>query len=538
MKTIKGATLLKAGDHIDSNNNPTPISKADIAELAGTYDKSNHEAFVLIGHSSDPLMGECPHDRCPSYGWVDKAYADGDTLKGDLEVTDELYDWLDKGYYKYKSLGIYPRDLEINPDKGKLSIRHLAILGAQPPAIKGLGPLIEYNETTMPKKILTKAEKDDFQLESETDIGGLDADDAVEDQQITEDQSKGPKVKNFDGADPVEFNENVEETETGTFEDLDPEIAGFVDENLNRLEGAELEEFLDDNTEGLYRFVLQDGLRGYKGEITEFDPVPSFDNGYLYNDELEEITGEFVDDSLTVSERFTFRIRKDGDGWISEYKPVEAETEETSSDEAEQELREDPEEAATTEFGEGCGCGPAPAMGAMVNAANGSLDQIVAMRGMKMKKMEKRMVELEEKLAMMEATMVDKLMEVAYGENRILPTQLGEDVFRGFCEALTKQGGSTLFSFAEGAPQKTLLEQFSELIAQLPPQVQLGALEDQLEPSESTASIRAYAEMGARADVDDMRQTREAVRTYCEANNLDVNNHRHYIQALKKVSTR
>ena len=65
----------------------------------------------------------------------------------------------------------------------------------------------------------------------------------------------------------------------------------------------------------LIKYIIQEGDKGYKGEITAFDPVPSADNGYLWDEDEEAFVGEFVDRSRGGDRRFGFTISREGNGW-------------------------------------------------------------------------------------------------------------------------------------------------------------------------------------------------------------------------------
>ena len=49
-----------------------------------------------------------------------------------------MEDYVKNGLYKKVSASFYSPESKINPEPGKWSLRHVAMLGAQPPAVKGL----------------------------------------------------------------------------------------------------------------------------------------------------------------------------------------------------------------------------------------------------------------------------------------------------------------------------------------------------------------------------------------------------------------
>ena len=101
--------------------------------MVKTYDPSIHEAPLVIGHAGD-------NDSTPAYGWIKGFSQQGGNLYADVAFTDTAKDLVRDGHYRKVSISFYSPDSAINPHKGKWSARHLALLGASPPAVKGLEP--------------------------------------------------------------------------------------------------------------------------------------------------------------------------------------------------------------------------------------------------------------------------------------------------------------------------------------------------------------------------------------------------------------
>ncbi|MBI1353267.1 MAG: hypothetical protein GC160_02895 [Acidobacteria bacterium] len=99
----------------------------DVARIAASYDRSYHESPLVLGH---------PKTDAPAYGWVDQLKAEGGTLLAKLrDVPAELGEAVRAGRWRKRSVALY-RDLD---GKGPY-LRHLGLLGAEPPAVKGLQP--------------------------------------------------------------------------------------------------------------------------------------------------------------------------------------------------------------------------------------------------------------------------------------------------------------------------------------------------------------------------------------------------------------
>ncbi|MEN8721862.1 MAG: hypothetical protein ABF335_03135 [Alphaproteobacteria bacterium] len=127
--------IFRAGTHRSMTGEAMPFSAADVAELAATYDPALHEAPLIIGH---PVKGTT---AMPAYGWIKGLEAEGDTLFAAVDqVPDEMREAVNNGHYKKVSSGLLRPDSPANPTPGKWHLEHVALLGATPPAIKGLEP--------------------------------------------------------------------------------------------------------------------------------------------------------------------------------------------------------------------------------------------------------------------------------------------------------------------------------------------------------------------------------------------------------------
>jgi len=125
--------VFKAGDQTSAQGVQRHFSEKDLDQVVKTYDPSIHEAPLVIGHAGD-------NDSLPAYGWIKGFSKQGGNLYADVAFTDTAKDLVKDGHYRKVSISFYSPDSAINPHKGKWSARHLALLGASPPAVKGLEP--------------------------------------------------------------------------------------------------------------------------------------------------------------------------------------------------------------------------------------------------------------------------------------------------------------------------------------------------------------------------------------------------------------
>lgn len=121
--------IFRAGTHQDANGQILTIAPQDLAQIAQSYTPARHHAPVVIGH---------PQDNAPAYGWVNKLFVEGDSLMAEIDPTAELTDLFRRGLYKKISASFYLPTADINPDKPGFYLRHIGVLGAMPPAIKGM----------------------------------------------------------------------------------------------------------------------------------------------------------------------------------------------------------------------------------------------------------------------------------------------------------------------------------------------------------------------------------------------------------------
>lgn len=129
-----GIEIFKAGTHIDSAGRQHTFTAADLQQMAGSYNAALREAPLTVGH---------PKDNLPAYGWVKKVFINAaGNLAVDPDQVDPAFAAMVKaGRFKKRSASFYPPDSQYNPTPGKWYLRHVAFLGAQPPAVPGLKDL-------------------------------------------------------------------------------------------------------------------------------------------------------------------------------------------------------------------------------------------------------------------------------------------------------------------------------------------------------------------------------------------------------------
>lgn len=128
-----GKTIFRAGRHRTITGQAVEFSEADLAAVAAAYDTAVHEAPLVIGH---------PKTDDPAMGWVSGLRCVGLRLEADFRQMDPAFaEAVEAGRYKHVSAAFYAPDSPRNPKPGGYYLRHVGVLGAVPPAVKGLGPL-------------------------------------------------------------------------------------------------------------------------------------------------------------------------------------------------------------------------------------------------------------------------------------------------------------------------------------------------------------------------------------------------------------
>lgn len=128
---MKRFQIFKPGRHTASNGATMDFSEDMLKAAVAAYDPALHEAPITVGH---------PKDNAPAYGWIKSLDFDdsGAIVAEPQQVEADFGEMVQAGRFKKRSASWYLPDSPNNPKPGTLYLRHVAFLGAQPPAIKGL----------------------------------------------------------------------------------------------------------------------------------------------------------------------------------------------------------------------------------------------------------------------------------------------------------------------------------------------------------------------------------------------------------------
>ena len=129
MKPIK---IFKVGEHTDMNGVKRNYTREMLEKCVATYSPEIHEAPFVLGH---------PKHNDPAMGWADHLELDDDGILWAYpkQLDADFAESVNAGKHNKVSASFYLPDSPNNPTSGTLYLRHVGFLGAQVPAIKGLG---------------------------------------------------------------------------------------------------------------------------------------------------------------------------------------------------------------------------------------------------------------------------------------------------------------------------------------------------------------------------------------------------------------
>lgn len=119
--------IFRAGKHTAMSGDSVVFSESQLKDTAAYYTQQTQAAPLVIGH---------PETNGPSLGTVLDLHVKDATLFANAEVSDLLTGMVRNGSYKYVSASFSQSNIP-----GVWGLRHVGLLGAHPPAVKGLGAL-------------------------------------------------------------------------------------------------------------------------------------------------------------------------------------------------------------------------------------------------------------------------------------------------------------------------------------------------------------------------------------------------------------
>ncbi len=131
--TLPPFEIFAPGRHTAMNGDTLTFAAGDLAATATAYDPAVRQAPICIGH---------PKHDMPAYGWVNGLTVENGRLVAGTEQVDAAFAaMVEAGRFKTRSAAFFSPTSPHNPVPGTWYLRHVAFLGAQPPAVAGLKPI-------------------------------------------------------------------------------------------------------------------------------------------------------------------------------------------------------------------------------------------------------------------------------------------------------------------------------------------------------------------------------------------------------------
>lgn len=172
MQLIPRVHVLSLGTHHygEGDDDYVEVTPELMDSLKDTYSVKSLNAPVVLGHPKDVGL--------PSYGWIRNPVVEDGKLYIDLETTDNGYSLISDGSYQNRSLSFYIPGQKQNPVSDGYYIRHLGLLGADIPAVKGLEPInlaVTENDMTPMTPTDTTTAPADTSTTADTTTADIDA---------------------------------------------------------------------------------------------------------------------------------------------------------------------------------------------------------------------------------------------------------------------------------------------------------------------------------------------------------------------------
>jgi hypothetical protein len=124
--------IFRAGTHIAASGDKVTITETDLDRTAAVYSTKKWSAPLVLGH---------PANDWPGFGLVSRLIRKGTSLFAECaNVSDSLKSAVRRRLYTNVSASFFTPGHPQNPVPGTLYLKHVGLLGAFPPAVKGMEP--------------------------------------------------------------------------------------------------------------------------------------------------------------------------------------------------------------------------------------------------------------------------------------------------------------------------------------------------------------------------------------------------------------
>lgn len=137
--------IFRAGTHTPMGGGAMTFTTDFLDEIIETYDPEVFDAPVVKGH---------PKNDEPAFGWVKELFRKGDRLFATVrDLEPQFAEAVNTGRYRKVSAAFFTAGSKSSPVPGKPYLRHIGVLGAMAPAVKGMRPL-EFSDSEEKKPSL------------------------------------------------------------------------------------------------------------------------------------------------------------------------------------------------------------------------------------------------------------------------------------------------------------------------------------------------------------------------------------------------
>mgnify|MGYP002583962222 FL=1 len=118
----KWIEIARTGTFTDSAGRQQTFTEKDLDAIASAYDPQKRDAPLVFGHPQT--------DAAPAFGWAQRLKREGGRLLAQFaQVPEQVRALVSAGHYRHVSMSLMP---------DRVTLRHVALLGAAQPAIDGL----------------------------------------------------------------------------------------------------------------------------------------------------------------------------------------------------------------------------------------------------------------------------------------------------------------------------------------------------------------------------------------------------------------
>ncbi|MBI5325023.1 MAG: hypothetical protein HZB41_07110 [Ignavibacteriae bacterium] len=148
--------IFRTGSHADSSGRAETYSEDTLDRMSEIYNSRINES----NSNEAPLVKGHPSTDEPAYGWIERIARRGQSLMAKLkDVAPELFNDVQLGMFRRVSAAFYP----------DLMLRHVGLLGAVPPAVKGLRT-VSFNGAEFSETEIESVTLNDFEDEEENPL--------------------------------------------------------------------------------------------------------------------------------------------------------------------------------------------------------------------------------------------------------------------------------------------------------------------------------------------------------------------------------